>query len=672
MPKSLHKSPAICTLLLSLFFVLPLATSWAALPPVIDAHPLFGDTFVNGRWQPIVVTVTNGDSGEALTGEIKTALGEMGTSEAFGAWTTPVTLPRGAGTTRTTTTVFVPEHEQPILSVSLQQRRDGKGATVTRHSFDKLRFVEPSLTLLAVTSAPDALSYLRGEKLGVENTTSVLRPAPDTAPASSQKKPYQQQGAVTATEIRVESVAEAGPLPTTAAGYDTIGIVYLGSDIGPNQFSDAQVSALRGWVIGGGLLVVGSLGLRSDERFRTWVPVAIPSGLVSVSAIRSRLGRGMAASIFGDPTEASFGKSQAALRFWHELLGDACSEPLMGNLLQGRGPRDYYSATTFWQSVIRAPGLKAPPAVAIGLFLFAYLLLLVPVNYLILKRLDKREWTWATVPLLVTLFSVGAYFFGYAVKGTRMLQNTVTLVEMGANRGDSVVTASVGVFSPRQARYDLSTPLGDTAFWTPQNWGGYGASNGEYGPMETTTPGETGGDSAVHIRNANISMWAMRVFAARTYQVKMGKGITASLVQNGPQLTGTVQNETERTLESATITFAGAKVALGTLTPGQKKNVRLTVSPEGRKSQSDFRIELPSGDKAGEFKTPVLQSLNEALSVLGQQGKGPSSLARRHQALLYAWNQDEVFPIRIDGQAAPVGTNLNLIAVTIPVEERPR
>ena len=655
MPQRLQKIPVISALLLSLFLVL-LPPAWAALPPTIDAHPLFGDTFVSGRWQPIVVTIASADSGEALTGEIKTSLGEMGTGDAFGAWTVPVTLPHGAGTTRTTVTVFVPEHEQPNLSVSLQQGRDGKGATLTRHNFDKLRFVDPSLTLLAVTSAPDALSYLRGEKLGVENETGVLRPAPDTAPSASQKKPYQQQGVATADEIRVETVAEAGLLPSTATGYDTIGIVYLGSDIGPNQFSDAQVSALRGWVVGGGLLVVGSRSLRADERFRTWIPVALPSGLVSISIMKSRIGRGMVASTQDDPTEASFGKSQAALRFWRKLLSDACSEPLLGNLVQGRGLRDYYSPMQFWQTVIRAPGLKAPPSGAIALFLFAYLLLLVPVNYLILKRLDKREWTWATVPILVTLFSVGAYFFGYAVKGTRMLQNTITLVEMGANRGESVVTASVGVFSPRQARYDLSTPLRDTAFWTPQN--GYGANSGEYGPMETATPGETGGDSAVHVRNADISMWAMRVFAARTYQVKMGNGVTASLVQNGTQIAGIVRNDTGRTLENASVSFAGARLNLGTMEPGAQKSVRLMVPSGGRNNRRDSRIDLMSGGPASEFKQPVLQSLNQALNTVSQ-----------NQAMFYAWNQDEVFPVKIDGQAVPVGTNLNLIAVAIPVEK---
>ncbi|MES2459538.1 MAG: hypothetical protein V4671_03085 [Armatimonadota bacterium] len=659
--------------MLSFFAWMP-GSVQAALPPLLEAKPLFGEKLVQGRWQPIVVTVANQENGDALTGEITTSLRDPLTTELLGSWIVPVTMPRGAGTSTATVTVFVPEREQPDLFISLQKGRDGRGDIVTRRTFGEQRYVDPSLTILAVTAQPDAIGYLRGEKLGVSNTTGVLRPAPDNKSVKPKNQNIQQSTAG-ASEVRVENLPDAGLLPGTATGYDTVGIVYLGPDIGPSQFSDSQILALRGWVAGGGLLVVASPTLRTDERFRIWLPVGRPSAVGSVATTNSHIGRGTVASVTGDLMEAGFARSTAALDFWRGLAREASAEPLAGNLIQGRGLNYFYSSESLWQSVIRAPGLKAPPASAIALFLLVYLLLLVPINYIILKRLDRREWTWATVPILVTLFSVGAYGFGYALKGTQMLQNTITLCEMGPNRGDAVVTASIGVFSPRQAKYDLSTPIKDASFWSPQNSGRYRQSAQEYGPLDVAMAGDTSRDSAVHIRNADISMWAMRVFAARSYQIKLGNGIAANLVQNGTELSGTVTNNTTRPLEQGTLTFGGGRTDIGSLAPGEKKTVRLLLPRRERARRNSYRARpTPDYSTYGgtrEFQQPVMSSINAARESLRQteqnQGTGNGG---RNTALFSAWNKDEMFPIKIDGQTISTGTNLNLITTSLPVRNQ--
>ncbi|MBC8101428.1 MAG: hypothetical protein H7Z41_02410 [Cytophagales bacterium] len=645
----------------------------AALPPQIEMRPVFGDTLVSGRWQPIALTLTNGDTGEALTGEATVSVGDPATGEPSGVWTAPITLPRGAGAMRTTVTVYVPESEQPDISVVLRQGRDGRGGVVTRRTFAPLRFTEPSLTLLTVTAAPDALSYLRGETLGVENATGVLRVVPPVLPPKGKKGAfYGQRKRVAATAIQVETLPEAGMLPTTAAGYDTIGALFLGADIPADQFSDSQVAALRGWVVGGGLLVVASPTLRLEERFRTWVPVA------SDPVARLRIGRGTVAAVTRDLTETGFGRSMAARLFWLDLLSGAVSEPLLGNLIQGRGVSSYYRQSEFWQSVVRAPGLKAPPAGAIALFLGAYLVLLVPVNYLILKRLDRREWTWATVPILVTLFSVGAYGFGYAVKGTRMLQNTVTLCEMGANRGDAVVTASIGVFSPRRARYKLSPSAPDTTLWSPEGSPRYGRRSEEYAPLEVVSAGGAGGDGTVYLRNAEVSMWSLRVFAARTTSIKLGKGVAADLTREGDFLVGSLENRTGRRLEGVRLCAGSNHLDLKAMGPGERQSVRILVNNLANKSLRNSGRPYGRGyvnaavatTREREFTRPVAESVDGALDAYFQDRSGTNVRSLEGHALLLAWNREPVLPIKVDDKLLAGGTTLNLLAVAIPLDER--
>ena len=51
--------------------------------------------------------------------------------------------------------------------------------------------------------------------------------------------------------------------------------------------------------------------------------------------------------------------------------------------------------------------------------LVAYILLIGPINYLVLRRLDRREWAWFTMPILIVVFAVGAYGFGAAAARQR-------------------------------------------------------------------------------------------------------------------------------------------------------------------------------------------------------------------------------------------------------------
>ena len=50
-------------------------------------------------------------------------------------------------------------------------------------------------------------------------------------------------------------------------------------------------------------------------------------------------------------------------------------------------------------------------------FLITYILLLAPVNYLILKRLDRREMGWVSIPILIVGFVATSYLIALSIKG---------------------------------------------------------------------------------------------------------------------------------------------------------------------------------------------------------------------------------------------------------------
>jgi hypothetical protein len=58
-------------------------------------------------------------------------------------------------------------------------------------------------------------------------------------------------------------------------------------------------------------------------------------------------------------------------------------------------------------AVSQLPRSALPPIGGLLLLLRRYILLIGPVNYLVLRRLDRREWAWVTMPILIVVFAAG-------------------------------------------------------------------------------------------------------------------------------------------------------------------------------------------------------------------------------------------------------------------------
>ena len=113
------------------------------------------------------------------------------------------------------------------------------------------------------------------------------------------------------------------------------------------------------------------------------------------------------------------------------------------------GIQDGYAAT---QAVASIPGLRLPSVWQLLLFLFAYTLVIGPINFLVLRRLRRRELAWVTIPVLVLLFSAITFFTGFRTRGGAAVLNEMS-VAYGSVEAERVRTQSiVGLYSPRRGR----------------------------------------------------------------------------------------------------------------------------------------------------------------------------------------------------------------------------
>jgi hypothetical protein len=101
------------------------------------------------------------------------------------------------------------------------------------------------------------------------------------------------------------------------------------------------------------------------------------------------------------------------------------------------------------------PELEPPSTVALVAFTLAYTLLAGPVNYVVLRKLDRRELVWLTVPALVLVFTGLAYVTGLQIRGGRAILHRLAAVYVPEDAEVGRVTEVAGLFSPWRTTYDV-------------------------------------------------------------------------------------------------------------------------------------------------------------------------------------------------------------------------
>ncbi|MEA3342313.1 MAG: hypothetical protein U9R15_20295, partial [Chloroflexota bacterium] len=84
----------------------------------------------------------------------------------------------------------------------------------------------------------------------------------------------------------------------------------------------------------------------------------------------------------------------------------------------------------------RFTGVRLVPFGVVIVLVLVYIILIGPVDYFFLKKfVGRMQWTWVTFPLIVVVFSVGAYYLAYYLKGDQLRVNQVDLVDVDTTAG---------------------------------------------------------------------------------------------------------------------------------------------------------------------------------------------------------------------------------------------
>jgi hypothetical protein len=550
----------------SSIFLQPAPGARAQTPPPapnasirMSAEPMLGDSARPGTWAAVRVRVEN--DGPDVTGELRISVATQ-TASTFGI---PIQLASGA-------------RQEHVLY----------GQTSALGS----RFVVTLVSGgLAVASAAAPVTASKSGTLGVyvvaEHPEALLTSLRQAVSIPSNPEPV----------VVALGVADLPPHVEAWASIDRL----IWQDVNSTGLHSDQLEALRTWVSSGGHLVIlgGSTGTATLgafpgdllpfqptrlidvpttdlERLLGLLPTeatALPAFAGSlergtdlarigddVFVARTPFGRGTVALVGIDPSTPWLAGSSAAAALWTLALpsGSDRRDPAVA------GTDDFISS-----ALSSLPSAQLPQMDQVFLLIVAYIIVIGPINYLVLRRRDRREWAWLTMPAVILFFAVTAYAFGAALKGANVVVNELAIVRGAAGTDRGVAEVHIGIYSPSRSSFDVK--VGGSPLLSAQLLENFG--NGGVQPLDVLI-----GDPAT-VRGYNVGFGVLRGFRAEA--AVSTPRIDADLRLVGSKLEGNITNASGEPLDHVSIVFGDEVQVIGEMAVGETHTVELDLSRPG-------------------------------------------------------------------------------------------
>lgn len=479
-------------------------------------------------------------------------------------------------------------------------------------------------------------------------------------------------------------------LPSDPLAYQALDALVI-RQASSDRLTIEQRAALRAWLEQGGQLVVaGGPGWRRSieglddllpvyglwtrqvkhlRAFSRYAGVSPPEGDVLVTlgspidgarvlltqdsiplVVERWLGLGRVTFVGPDPALEPFRSWPAAESLWQRIL--AGGRPGPPRLAAGASaPPGLASQVRTLLGDLLDLGLPAPGWIA--LFLAGYVVVVGPGQYLLLRRLDRREWAWGGFPLLAVT-AAGLLLLGAAwLRGPEVRLAAVSTVRVAEGTRGALLDTVVGVVAPTRGSYDLALLDGQT----PRPIGDRAGPAAD--PPVTIAPG-TGG-APTGLPGLRLEGRALRAFELQAV-VPAPAPLDAELRTTYGRLEGRVRNVGTERLEDAILVAAGEAIALGDLDPGASRPVSLalpTTRAPGVWQNGPPPWTVPTG-------RPGLDRRRALLSALFQGGRDSTGEAAGG-ALVLAWTTAQ--PPRLGlGADLVSGSAWRLVEQALPID----
>jgi len=593
----------------AIFVLASCSMTWAIK---MEAVVGFGGLAGTRVWTPINVTIENDSAGE-IPGTLEVTqqgLAGPASEEQVTICAPHVTLPSGA---KKKYQVYVKLNDFGDTTVSLRSGYWVVAKVKPRVDYTSASSGSNDYTVVTVGGMDKRLSFLANEtyRLPVSAIKSGMPGMPGMPAMPGSGGPQIQ--------FKIGWIEQQN-LPDKPAGFAAVDMLVL-LDFTASAVSPEVINSMKMWVASGGTLVIPSgadyrkfqepsfygellpvtvtgagqaAGLPSVESICKSSPIgpialarAVPiSGRCTYSLQDSsglvwgvrNYGAGRVVFLAFDPAAQPFRNWAGQTAFWKSLAGNPRMYPsspalsLSMNQFMSNGYGGPSPALNPSASVSMNPAVKTPSPNIIWVFLGIYIIVLVPVNYTVLRMKNRLELAWVTFPAIVLFFTIGAYGIGYSVKGGQILlsQASIMVASVGSRMAGSI--SSGWVFSPARRGYtvELKDPVA-LASTTAENVG-YGSYPGqESSPFPVASMGEK-----IVWDNVKMAMWSSQSFESEG-GLDLGGTVDGHVSTSGTTMTGVITNNTKYNLKHCLLVYDSSSVDLGDISPGKTKNISMSM-----------------------------------------------------------------------------------------------
>ena len=549
---------------------------------VLDLQMGFDNSYIVEKVTPMTATLTN--NGEAFQGEFQVKVYTYENTDSgfqkYALYSQKLELPEGA--TKQVSMELGLNTVRRFMEVSLVD----EGGNVIFQKHVPVDALSPETVAVGVLSEqPTQVQYLAG--MNLSEKTSVFFLDRDTFPES-------------------QSVMENFA-------------VLIIDDFDTATLGDAQKKALKNWVDNGGLLVLGT-GVQAQKVLSglDFVDVSL-NGTQSVSGISAP--DGTALSLSAPLTVAGISAEKASVKWEangtpltslmpygggyvlmnHFALGlapfanmpeqTAVLESLCRNLFpDGMANARVEIANQLRYAADRFPSVAGNIMFVIFLVVGVYIVLAGPVMYIVLKKKDRRELGWITIPVLSVVFLVVVFVLAGRSTYQNGLLSTKAIVEMeeGSSVGEAQIAMAMKVPGNGDVTLESELPIPVQ----PQLDNGWYDGNGKAEEIDYKV---TTGDGTNIVFYDNMAWETNFVGASAT--LELGGSVTSNVAFDGEKVVGTVTNGTSVNFMDAYLKLDYIYIPLGELPAGEIIDVSYDLSTEDVHDRyGDRMANLVTGD----------------------------------------------------------------------------
>lgn len=642
--------------MLMMSFLLPSTQAQAAAPLEVKATAGISGKAKYQSVVPLQVTVKN--NGADFSGDM--AINSSNSYEAASALVVPIDI--AAGEEKTFTFYLDGLADNGYSDADLFAFYEGnieKGKKIAYKGTKRLQsnFLDPTSTFVyTLTDKSDRLSaLLRLSSFIPQNNVEIF----NINQLKDYTFPEDEQGLAMANVIVVDEVAIADLAQKQQEALlkwvQDGGTLLLGAsdqiDATAGVFKDylpmslsqemTSISAETLTKLSGGGIFTQPISIHTATNHKESLPVLTENNVVLAS--KKKIGSGeiiQTAFSLGDQPLASMDGYAALLA----KIIDIQSISQQGMMSQGQSPLDQISYELRNINEL-FPSFEVSVSYML-IVIILYIIIIGPVLYFVLKKIDKREHAWWIIPVFSIVLSIGLFIVGAK---DRVVQPQVQQSAFYKVNEDSSLNGYYveSILTNRSGDFIVNTDKNTTAV-AMRNYNNFTGTVGDL--HESSYVKENANGSTLTLRDLNY--WSVQSFGGKTSAQNIGK-MDVDITLKNEKLTGTIKNNFPFELKDVTLISGVKEVKLGDI----KANGTLQVDKEMKTTV----LQKPSVFNSYNYSYPSQKDEVDPMRVERMKTLALPLVENDRQPILTAWTDQAIV-------GAELETSANMSPITMLVQ----